>query len=116
MSYRQDLFQFVLGQHDGGMTQEDLSRSLQELVKRCTETGMGGSVGATIKVKPRGKAGQFEVEVVTTEKLPQYDRGLMVLFGTEDGDLQRSDPRQGRLDIGGDIDVETGEVNGGAQS
>ncbi|TQV85213.1 hypothetical protein FKG94_03215 [Exilibacterium tricleocarpae] len=53
-----------------------------------------------ISIKPdKGETGQYFLESAITEKRPEFEPGKTIMFGTPDGNLQRSDPRQGSLDF-----------------
>ena len=109
---RPDLFSYTVNQLGGGSVQEELSEELAEIVKLCGQTGKVGKLTLTLAIKPRGTAGQFELVATYKSAPPEYDREVTILFGTEAGGLQRNDPRQQSLDIGGVVDTDTGEVVG----
>lgn len=100
MAYRQDLFSATVAQLRGGRTQEELSKKLNELVNACRDTGKSGTISLKITIKPdKGDTGQYFLEDNTTVKLPEFERGKTLMFGTPDGNLQRTDPNQGELPL-----------------
>jgi len=100
MSYRQDLFNFTLTQLRGGKTQEELSAKLNELVKDCRDTGKKGELTLTIAVRPdKGDTGQYFLKPSIKIKSPQFEIGDTLFWGTPEGNLQRTDPAQGDLDL-----------------
>jgi hypothetical protein len=98
-----------IGQLRYGKTATELSEQFQALVQQCQTTGKPGSITFTINLKP-GRGGQIEISDEIKVKLPKPERGTSLMFATEDGHLQRSDPRQGELDGLRTVDKETGEI------
>lgn len=83
---------------DYGTISEEATHELNELVHACTETGKGGELVLSIKIKPVGKAGQVELDSDLKVKKPKPIRGKTLMFATPDNNLQREDPRQRTLD------------------
>jgi hypothetical protein len=83
----------------GGQLTEDLTERLRELVSKVNETGGGGSLTLTLKIKRAAKGSGMTLIVADDikVKLPVGERGETILFATDDGELQRNDPRQPRL-------------------
>lgn len=80
-----------------GKLHNELDKSLATLVDACTDTGKVGELTLTIKLKP-GKGGQIEVFDNVKLKAPAHERGTTLMFPTPEGELQREDPRQMRID------------------
>jgi hypothetical protein len=100
MAYRQDLFNFMLAQMRAGKTQEELSRELNQLVQDCRSTGKKGELTLTITVRPdKGDTGQYFLRPSIKTKSPQFEVGDTLFWGTPDGNLQRTDPAQGELEL-----------------
>lgn len=100
MSYRQDLFTFMLAQMRAGKTQEELSQQLNQLVQDCRMTGKKGELQLTITVRPdKGDTGQYFLRPSIKTKSPQFEVGDTLFWGTPDGNLQRTDPSQGQLEL-----------------
>lgn len=91
-----------------GTLSEELTKKLHELTAACTETGRAGAITLTLALKP-GKGGQVEVFDDIKVKLPKEERGSSIMFATPEGNLQREDPRQSKLDLR-TVDKETGEI------
>lgn len=74
----------------------ELTNSLQEPVTAVRETGRAGGLTFKIKVKPasRGDGIAVILEDDVVVKLPKAERANTIMFSTEDGALQRNDPRQ----------------------
>ncbi len=107
MAHRQDLFLHTVSQLRGGRTQEELSKQLNEIVNACRDTGKVGEITLKIKVKPdRGDTGQYFLEDKVVQKLPEFERGKTLMFGTPDGNLQRTDPNQHELPLRSVFDEE----------
>lgn len=77
----------------------ELTEQLRDLVARVRETGRPGALTLTLKVKnvSKGLGGALTVEDDIKVKLPVAEKGTTVLYATEDGQLQRNDPRQPSL-------------------
>ena len=77
----------------------ELTDHLREVVTRVRESGRPGSITLTLKVKnmSKGAGCALAIEDDIKVKLPTTEKGTTVLFATEDGQLQRNDPRQPRL-------------------
>lgn len=88
----------LLDIRDGDVVHE-LTEQLRDIVQRVRETGRPGSLTLTIKVKnvSKGAGGALMLEDDIKVKLPVAEKGTTLLFATEDGQLQRNDPRQPRL-------------------
>jgi len=100
MAYRQDLFTNTVNQLRSGRTQEELSKKLNEIVNACRDTGKVGELTLKIKVRPdKGDTGQYFLEDNVVVKLPEFERGKTLMFGTPEGNLQRTDPNQGELPL-----------------
>lgn len=92
-----------------GTLNDDLTKALNDLTQKCADTGKGGELKLTIKLKP-GSGGQIEVFDDIAVKAPKEVRGSSIMFATPEGNLQREDPRQ--MSIAGlrTVDAETGEL------
>ena len=80
-----------------GELQDELTDELSKLTAACTDTGRAGELVLKIKLKP-GKGGQVELLDDLTVRPPKRERGTSIFFATVDGNLQRTDPRQGELE------------------
>jgi hypothetical protein len=96
---RPDLFNATVAQLNNGRTQQELSEALSELVQACRDTNKVGEITLKIKVRPDGASGQYFLEDQMNVTLPKFDRAKTLFFGTPEGNLQRTDPAQGDLDI-----------------
>ena len=98
-----DLFATVLSQLRAGRTQEELSDELRACVNHARETGKKAVLTLAITITPvrgeDGETGQYDVTDKITTKNPEYQRGRTLFFGTPEGNLEREDPRQGKLDL-----------------
>jgi len=100
MGTRQDLYAYTIGQIRNGKTQEELSEKLNELIQSCRETEQKGSITLTITVRPdKGDSGQYFLRPEIKVKKPELAIGDTIFWGTPEGNLQRTDPAQGTLDL-----------------
>lgn len=83
-----------------GKTHEELSRDLQAVVAKVTETGKKGSLTLTLSIELLDKDPANGVRIVDEikTKLPEHDRPSSMFFPTSDGNLSRRDPRQMSFD------------------
>jgi hypothetical protein len=100
MGFRLDLFSFTLNQLRNGKTQEQLSEKLNEVIQACRDTGQKGAVQLTIIVRPdKGDSGQYFLRPEIKTKKPEFAPSDTLFWGTPEGNLQRTDPAQGNLDL-----------------
>lgn len=99
MAVREDLFNATVAQLRNGSTQIEASELLNELVQACRETNKVGELTLKIKVRPDGASGQYFLEDQVSINAPKPERGKTLFFGTPDGNLQRDDPNQKKLDL-----------------
>ncbi|SEG15935.1 hypothetical protein SAMN05444390_1011525 [Marinobacterium lutimaris] len=96
--HRPDLFINTLSTMDYGVTANELSDDLAELLRAVQDTGKQGTLTLKLTVKPESLAtGQVGIIADTTLKAPQQPKDKAFMFMTPDGNLQREDPRQKRL-------------------
>ncbi|MFL0806711.1 MAG: hypothetical protein K6L60_05435 [Oceanobacter sp.] len=93
-----NLFATVIAQLQNGTTQAEASEMLSELVSACRMTNKVGEMNLKIKVRPDGN-GQYFLEDQLTSKAPKMERGKTLFFGTPDGNLTRTDPKQRSLPL-----------------
>jgi hypothetical protein len=93
------LFADVLRDMRGGLSHEELSTALQQLVRQCCETGRGGEITYTLSIKPTKSAEAVEIADKIGLKEPRNERGSSLFFVTSGFDLTRNNPRQERLDL-----------------
>ena len=96
---RPDLFNATVAQLNNGRTQQELSEALSELVQACRATNKVGEITLKIKVRPDGASGQCFLEDQISTNLPKFDRSKTLFWGTQEGNLQRTNPAQHELDV-----------------
>lgn len=94
-----NVFSATLKDLRGGQADVDIGAALGELIAAVRETGRGGVLTVQIKVKPVNANDGSQVTVEDNIKVmkPSPQRGVTVLFTTNDNALQRKDPRQPEL-------------------
>jgi len=81
-----------------GHSLEELDEALCSLVQKVTQTGKGGSMTYTIKVKPAKRGSStLVVEDDVAQKDPKQERELSIWFADKNGILSRTDPGQSEL-------------------
>lgn len=92
-------FMDFLRDHRGGLTHDQLSDALQELVAAVTQEGKGGTLTVKFSVKPMGKSDGLEVAAEIAMKPPKETPGVSIFFATPENNLVREDPRQKAMDL-----------------
>ena len=98
MSIRQDLFQHVLNNLNGGAGIK-LSERLNECVKATQDTGKATELTLTIKVKADRSGGQYLIDHKISTKLPEAESPTTIMWATPEGNLLNENPHQRRLDL-----------------
>jgi len=85
----------ILREYRNGRAADLASRKLAELVQAVDETGKGGSLTITIKVKPENGGGsQKTLACEVKAKMPEAALAEAIFFSDDEGALHRSDPTQ----------------------
>jgi hypothetical protein len=92
-------FADLMREHRNGVTHDELSDALQELVSAVSEEGKGGTLTLTISVKPLGKHDGVEVGADIKVKAPKPKIGVSVFFVSPENNLVRQDPRQATMEL-----------------
>lgn len=96
--HRPDLFTHTVNTMDYGVTPEQLSDALAELLQAVRDTGKAGHVSLKLTVKPESVAnGQVSITPDIKLNAPQQPQGKSMMFMTPEGNLTREDPRQRSL-------------------
>jgi len=95
---RPDLWNATVAQLRSGTAQEELSEKLAAAVNAARDTGKQAEITLKLTVKPVGD-GQYELRYKINDKLPEFERGATLMFGTPDGNLTRDDPNQQKLNL-----------------
>ena len=84
----------------GGVMVEEFSETLRSLVLAVDEQGKGGDMTIKIKVAPAGRhSGAMDVSFDIKANKPEGKRPSTIMWGTPEGDLLASDPRQQTLQL-----------------
>ena len=92
-------FADLLREHRNGMTHDELSDALRDLVAKVSDENKGGKLTIVISVKPIGKGDGLEVGFEHKLALPKETPGTAVFFATPDNALVRQDPRQTAMEL-----------------
>lgn len=97
-NHRPDLFMSTLNSMDYGVTPEELSDELAEVVQAVRDTGKQGTVTLKLTIKPESISnGQVSITPEVKANAPQMPRDKALMYFTPDNNLQREDPRQKKL-------------------
>ncbi len=88
-----------LREHRNGVTHDELSDALQDLVAAVTAEGKGGSLTFTISIKPADKGGALIVTDSIKVKPPAQTRSASIFYASPDNNLVRDDPKQAKMDL-----------------
>lgn len=89
----------LLREHRSGLTHDELSQSLNDLVTAVVEEGKGGKLTFTVSIKPYGKDGALEVSADIAVKPPKRSPGTSIFYVTPENNLARQDPRQTAMEL-----------------
>ena len=92
-------FMDFLREHRNGVTHDELSDKLQELVAAVIEEGKAGTLTLTVSIKPVGKADGLEVGADVKVKPPKTAPGVSIFFASPENNLVRQDPRQATMEL-----------------
>jgi hypothetical protein len=97
---RPDLFVHTVNNLLYGQTASELSEALYECIERSQETGKQAKLTLSLTIKPTTREGlQYEIKDEIKTVMPQLDRGITLMFKTEDGNLQRENPAQQTMEL-----------------
>jgi type I site-specific restriction endonuclease len=106
----------LLREHRNGVTHDELSQALQEVVAAVSTEGKAGKLQLTIAVKPHGDGAVMVMDEVKVT-VPKKTKGGSLFFVTPENNLARQDPKQPNLplrEIGGaDAPREIGPASAG---
>lgn len=92
-------FMDFLRDHRNGLTHDQLSDKLQELVAAVQQEGKKGELVIKIAIKPLGKGDGLEVGAEIVSKPPKETPGASIFFATPENNLVRQDPRQQTMEL-----------------
>lgn len=98
MSMRKDLFVHTLNQLEYGKAADLCSEELHAVIMACRDTAKPGEIILKIKVSPDAH-GRYKLSHSVSTKKPAAPTYATILWGTPEGNLQRTDPAQGELEF-----------------
>ena len=93
----QKCFTEVVAEVEDGKLLLELNRKLADLTQAVVETRKAGSIKLALKLTPTGKSTVIIAHTLDA-KIPE-ERYATTFFVGDDGDLQRNDPNQPKLDL-----------------
>ena len=89
----------TVAQINAGGSADELSQSLAAVVKAVKATGKKGRITYTLDVAPASRGDVVAVKLTDDIKvtMPKLSRPESIFFSTDDGSLQRNDPRQNEM-------------------
>lgn len=92
-------FTDTLREMRSGITHDELSAKMQQVVEAVRRTGKPGELVLKISVKPfsKGNTDTLNISDDIKVKVPELDRGGTVFFATVENNLSRRDPNQADL-------------------
>lgn len=101
----------ILREYRNGRAADVASQKLAELVQAVDETGKGGTLTITFKVKPeKGGGSQKTIACEVKAKMPDLDLPEAVFFSDGEGSLHRSDPQQREMFKEAEARTDTGRA------
>ena len=93
-------FYDFLREHRNGVTHDDISDALQDLVSAVVTEGKAGKLTVTINIKPAGReSGALEVSTEIKSAPPKATPGTSIFFASPENNLIRHDPRQATMEL-----------------
>lgn len=91
----------ILRELRSGLTLDELSSAVAEVVAAVKSSGKAGEITLKLKVKPPKKGGisYLLIEDQIVVKAPRNDRGDTIFFPLADNSLSRLDPAQRQLEL-----------------
>ena len=89
----------LLQQHRKGITHQEISDSLRDMVAAVTDAQKGGKIVITFGISPMGKGDGLEVTIETKITMPKEKPGRSVFYATPENNLVREDPRQQNMEL-----------------
>ncbi len=87
-------FMDFLREHRNGLTHDQLSDALNELVAAVTAENKSGTLTLKIGIKPSGNSGALEVSAEVKTTPPKSAPGVAIFWPSPENNLVRQDPRQ----------------------
>lgn len=92
------MFMQTLRELRKGAALADAGEKLQQLIAAVREAKKGGKLTLTIEVKPaKGDTDILTIQDAVKVALPEPERGVTIMYATDENTLQREDPRQPKL-------------------
>lgn len=88
----------LLREHRNGLTHDELSDAMNDLVASVASEGKAGKLTLTIGVKPHGDGAVMVMDEVKVTK-PKPTKGGSLFFVTPENNLVRQDPKQPNLPL-----------------
>lgn len=88
----------LLREHRNGLTHDELSDALNEVVEAVATERKAGKLSLTISIKPHGDGAVMVMDDVKITK-PKVSKGGSLFFVTPDNNLARQDPKQPNLPL-----------------
>jgi hypothetical protein len=88
----------LLREHRNGLTHDELTEALQEVVAAVAEERKAGKLVLTINIKPHGDGAVMVMDDVKVTK-PRPTKGGALFFVTPENNLARQDPKQPNLPL-----------------
>lgn len=88
----------LLREHRNGLTHDELTEALNEVVEAVTSERKAGSITLRISVKPHADGAVMVADDIKIVK-PKPTKGGSIFFVTPENNLIRDDPKQSRLPL-----------------
>lgn len=75
----------------------DINRALEDLTRRCQDTGKSGTLTLTVTINPKGNGRCLIDDKISTKAPVTHQESTLFFIGAE-GELSRRDPKQLRLE------------------
>ena len=93
------MFMDLVREHRRGLTHDDLTEQLREVVAGVSVEQKSGSLTVKFTFAPRAKGEGVDVSVAIDAKPPKPEAASSVFFITPNNELVREDPRQAAMEL-----------------
>ena len=93
------MFMDLIREHRRGLTHDDLTEKMREVLAGVSEEGKSGKLTVTFNFAPRAKGEGIDVSCAIDAKPPKPEAASSIFYLTPNNDLQRMDPRQADMDL-----------------
>lgn len=93
------MFMDLIREHRRGLTHDELTTELRDLVAAVAELRKTGSLTVTLKLTPRPQGEGVDVSCAINSKPPKEEPASSIFYISPNNELVREDPRQSAMEL-----------------